>query len=451
MAPDPAQLGAVQLRDLIASGAISAEAATAACLRRIAETEPQLKAWAYVDGEHALAQARALDARRKSGAQIGALHGVPVGIKDVIDTAGMPTEYGSPLGKGRVPREDAHLVARLRAAGAVIIGKTVTTEMAFLQPSESRNPHDVSRSPGGSSSGSAVAVAAGQVPLAVGTQTGGSVIRPASYCGIIGFKPSFGLIGRSGVLTQSPFLDTVGGFARSLEDAALLVEAMAGHDPQDTASLPIPVPRLLGAAGDAPPLAPLLAVMTLPGATPVMEDALAELTDELGDRAARVDPPPGLAEADQIRRRINLAEMAKCYYPFERKGRDKLSDHLRTALDEGKDILARDYLSALDWRQVLNAGLEELLTRCDAILCPAATGPAPPLSEATTGSAAMNGPWTLCGVPALSLPLLHDENGLPMGVQLIGRRGEDARLMRVANWLSNRLMPDAAQEEEQAT
>ena len=229
MAPDPASLGAVQLRDRIASGALSAEAATAACLRRIPETEPRLKAWAYVDGEHAMAQARALDAKRKSGAQIGALHGVPVGIKDVIDTAGMPTEYGSPLGQGRVPREDALLVAKLRAAGAVILGKTVTTELAFMQPSGSRNPHDPERTPGGSSSGSAVAVAAGQVPLAVGTQTGGSVIRPASYCGVVGFKPSYGLIGRSGVLTQSPFLDTIGGFARSLEDVALLVEAMAGR------------------------------------------------------------------------------------------------------------------------------------------------------------------------------------------------------------------------------
>lgn len=438
MALDPASLGAVALRDLITSGALSAEAATAACLKRIAETEPTLQAWAYVDGNHAMAQAKALDARRKAGGAVGMLHGVPVGIKDVIDTARMPTEYGCPITRGRVPSKDAHLVSRLRAEGAVIIGKTVTTELAFLEPSRSRNPHDPTRSPGGSSSGSAVAVASGQVPLAVGTQTGGSVIRPASYCGVVGFKPSYGLIGRSGILPQSPFLDTVGAFARSVEDAALLAEAMAGHDPHDTATDIAPRPRLSDAAVQPPPLPPLLAVLTLPGVERVMEEALAEVMAELGDRAHRVDVLPGLAEADAIRRRINLAEMSKCYYALERQGRDQLSQQLRDALDEGKSVLARDYLSALDWRQVLNAGIDELLTRCDAILCPAATGPAPELSEGSTGSPAMNGPWTLCGVPAITLPLLADDGGRPMGVQLIGRRGEDARLIRTAAWLMRR-------------
>lgn len=450
MAPDPTSLGAVQLRDRMASGALSAEAVTAACLRRIADTDTELRAWAHVDGDHAMAQARALDQRRKSGAAIGALHGLPVGIKDVIDTARMPTEYGSPLGRGRVPGQDAHLVARLRAAGAVIIGKTVTTELAFMQPSATRNPHDVTRSPGGSSSGSAAAVASGQVPLAVGTQTAGSVIRPASYCGVVGFKPSFGLIGRTGVLTQSPFLDTVGGFARSIRDAALLVEAMAGHDPRDSATEPAPVPRLTEAAEQMPPLTPLLAVTQLPGADPLMAEALAELTAELGAQAHRVDLPPGFAEADAIRRRINLAELAKCYFPLERRGRDQMSRQLREALDEGKTITARDYIAALDWRPVLNAAIDELLTRCDAILCPAAPGPAPALSEDSTGSPAMNGPWTLCGVPAITLPLLADEAGLPMGVQLIGRRGEDARLLRVAAWLNDRLGAAAGQPVEGA-
>lgn len=439
MAGDPATLGAVALRDLIASGAISAEDATAACLNRIARTEPDLHAWAYVDGQNALAQARALDQRRKSGAAIGVLHGVPVGIKDVIDTAGMPTEYGSPIAKGRVPQQDAHIVARLRAAGAVILGKTVTTECAFMHPSDSRNPHDPTRSPGGSSSGSAVAVASGQVPLAVGTQTGGSVIRPASYCGIVGFKPSYGLIGRTGVLPQSPFLDTIGAFGRSLEDAALLAEAMAGHDPQDSAAAMHPVPRLTQAATEAPPLTPLLSVVALPGAQQVMLDALAELTQALNGRAHHVDLPPIFDDADQIRRRINLAEMAKCYYAMENQGRDRMSQTLREGMDEGKQIPARDYLAALDWRQVLNAGLDELLTRCDAILCPASPGAAPELSENSTGSPAMNGPWTLCGVPAITLPLLTDENGLPMGAQLIGRRGEDARLLRVAHWLMEQM------------
>ncbi|WP_410217077.1 amidase [Paracoccus sp. (in: a-proteobacteria)] len=444
MASDPASLGAAALRQLIVSGAMSAEAATAACLKRIAVTEPELRAWAYVDGDYAMAQARALDVQRKSGRAVGTLHGVPIGIKDVIDTARMPTEYGTPIARGRVPSHDAHLVARLRAEGAVIIGKTVTTELAFLEPSRSRNPHDLTRSPGGSSSGSAVAVAAGQVPLAVGTQTGGSVIRPASYCGVVGFKPSHGLIGRTGVLMQSPFLDTIGGFARSVEDAALLIQAMAGHDPQDSATVMAPVPRLADASMQDPPLPPLLAVFSLPGADAVMDHALAELTQELGEHAHRVDILPGLAEADVIRRRINLAELSKCYYALERQGRDQMSPRMREALDEGKAIPARDYLAALDWRQILNAGIDELLTRCDAILCPAATGPAPELADNSTGSPVVNGPWTLCGVPAITLPLLKDGAGLPLGVQLIGRRGEDARLLRTASWLMRHMGPHLA-------
>ncbi|MFD1881226.1 amidase [Paracoccus pacificus] len=439
MALDPLTLGAVQLRDLLASGALSAEAVTAACLKRIAQTEPQLHAWAYLDPEYALAQARALDAWRKKGASIGPLHGVPVGIKDIIDTARMPTEYGSPITKGRVPDKDAQLVARLRAAGAVIIGKTVTTEFAFMQPSASRNPHDPGHSPGGSSSGSAVAVASGQVPLAVGTQTGGSVIRPASYCGTVGFKPTYGLIGRTGVLAQSPFLDTVGVFARSVEDAALLAEVLAGHDPQDAASAPGPVPRLSKAAAEAPPLPPLLAVLRLPGAEPVMTAALDELAAALGDSAHPVDLPPGFAGAAAIRMQINQAEMAKCLFPYERRGRAFLSDEIREAIDAGNQIRARDYIAALDWRPVLNAAVDELLSRCDAILCAAAPGPAPPISENHTGSSAMNGIWTLCGTPAITLPLMADETGLPLGVQLVGRRGEDARLLRVAHWLSNHM------------
>ncbi|WBU61668.1 amidase [Paracoccus albus] len=451
MAIDPASLGAIQLRDRIASGALTAEAATAACLKRIAETEPQLNAWAYVDGEYAMTQARALDARRRSGAATGALHGVPVGIKDVIDTEGMPTEYGTPIAKGRVPDKDAHVVARLRAAGAVIIGKTVTTELAYMHPSKSRNPHDVNRTPGGSSSGSAVAVAAGQVPLAVGTQTGGSVIRPASFCGVVGFKPGYGVVGRTGALIQSPFLDTIGGFARSVQDVALLVGAMAGHDPDDTASLLAPAPRLCEASQQEPPLPPLIAVMTLPGAGNDMQQAIAELAATLGDRAVDVPAPPGFDKADEMRRLINLAELAKCYYPLERRGREQMSPELCEALDEGKQTLARDYLAALDWRQVLNAGLEKMFTRCDAILCPAATGPAPLLSDNTTGSPAMNGPWTLCGVPAITLPLMQDQNGLPMGVQLVGRRGADARLMRVANWLMQRFETMTDQSEGKTT
>jgi Asp-tRNA(Asn)/Glu-tRNA(Gln) amidotransferase A subunit family amidase len=439
MAADPglAALGALDLRDRIASGAVKAVEAVEACLGRIEAAEPEVEAWVWLDGAHALDQARALDARRISGRPVGPLHGVPVGIKDIIDTARIPTANGTPIDAGRVPTRDAALVSRLRAAGAVIMGKTVTTEVAFLHPGKTRNPHDPARTPGGSSSGSAAAVAAGMVPLAVGTQTGGSVIRPAAFCGTVGFKPSFGAIGRTGVLPQSPSLDTVGVFARSVEDAALISDALFGHDPDDAASAPMPAARLLQTASDRPPVTPTLAFVRPPGWDDAEEEtraAFGELSGMLGESCFEIGLPSAFDEAAEIRRRINVAEMAKCYYAHERRGRDAMSDVLRAAMDEGKAVLARDYLAALDWKAVFNAGLEPIFERCDAILCPAAPGPAPTGLE-STGDAIFNGLWTLCGTPAVTLPLLESSGGMPMGVQLVGRRGDDARLLRTARWL----------------
>ena len=432
-------LSAVALRDRLATGAVSAEAVTLACLSRIAEAEPQVQAWAWLDGDAALDQARALDRLRQSGRAIGPLHGLPVGLKDIIDTRGIPTACGIASEAGRVPSEDAWIVARLKAAGAVILGKTVTTEGAFMQPSKTRNPHAPDHTPGGSSAGSAAAVAAGMVPLAVGTQTGGSVIRPASFCGVVGLKPSFGLIPRTGILTQSPFLDTVGVFARSVEDAALLAGVLAGHDPADPATEPRPDPRLLDIAQSKVPVTPMFALVRPPGwddAHPDMRAALEELAEVLGDQCFEA-PLIGLDEVASIRQRINFAEMAKCYYALERRGRDTLSEVLKAAIDEGKAVLARDYLAALDWRALMTAALDPIFERCDAIICPAAPGPAPGME--TTGSAIFNGLWTLAGTPAVTIPAFSAANGLPMGLQLVGRRGEDARLLRTARWLAAHL------------
>lgn len=432
-------LSAVALRDRLAAGAISAETLVAACLDRIAEAEPQVQAWAWLDGAAALEQARALDRARVAGRTIGPLHGLPVGLKDIIDTRGIPTECGLASEARRVPTDDAWIVARLKGAGAVIMGKTVTTEGAYLAPPKTRNPHNPAHTPGGSSSGSAAAVAAGMVPLAVGTQTGGSVIRPAAYCGVVGLKPSFGLIPRTGILTQSPFLDTVGVFARTVEDAALLAGVLAGHDPADTATEPRADPRLLDIAAAKAPVPPIFAVVRLPGydsADADMRAAMEELAEVLGEQCFDA-PFPGFDEVAAIRARINFAEMAKCYYPLERRGRDTMSDHLRGAIDEGKAVLARDYLAALDWRTVINAALDPIFNRCDAILCPAAPGAAP--GAETTGSAIFNGIWTLAGVPTVTLPVFSADNGLPMGLQLVGRRGDDARLLRTARWLAAHL------------
>src|SRR5438876_12255220 len=231
-------LTATEAAAAVARGAISSEEYSRACLDRIEATDGDIKAFAHLDRDHVLAQARALDERRAERRSTGPLHGIPVAIKDIVDTADYPTEFGSPIGAGRRPWRDATVVARLRAAGAVIIGKTVTTEFAYYHPGPTRNPHDHTRTPGGSSSGSAAAVAAHMVPLALGSQTNGSVIRPAAFCGVFAIKPSFGLVSRGGVLPLSRHLDHLGAFARSLPDLALILEVIAGHDPADADTQP---------------------------------------------------------------------------------------------------------------------------------------------------------------------------------------------------------------------
>jgi len=328
-------------------------------------------------------------------------------------------------------------VSRLRAAGAVILGKTVTTELAYLAPSKTRNPLALDRTPGGSSSGSAAAVAAGMVPLALGTQTGGSVIRPASFCGIVGFKPSFGLLPRSGVLRTSRRLDTVGTFGRSLEDAALLADVLAGHDPADPDTRPTAPPQLLATALSEPPVRPLLAYVKTPAWSDIEPDCAAgftELAAALGERCDEVELPGLFAEGASAHRRIMLAEIAHNLRHYYDRGANRLTEQTRAAVEEGRQIAAAEYLASLDWRETLYAGLEEVFDRYDAILTPAAPGQAPQGLQ-STGSAAFNVLWSLTGVPAIALPLLNGADGLPVGVQLIGPRGDDGRLLRSARWL----------------
>ena len=432
-------LPAATLRDRLASGAVRAVEVARAVALRTAEREPRIHGWAHFDADFLLAQATALDRYRGTGRALGPLHGLSVAIKDVIDTAEMPTSNGTALDGGRRPERDAALVSALKGAGAIVAGKSHTAEMAFLHPGPTRNPHDPTRTPGGSSSGSAALVAAGVVPLAVGTQTGGSVLRPASFCGVVGFKPTHGAIPTRGVLAQSPTLDTVGAFARDVEGAAMLAEALFGHDPDGNAS-PTPHPRLGDAARSEPPVPPVFALVRTPWwdrASADMRDGLNELAEALGDRCFAADLPAPFASATEVRETINYAEMAKCYAPYAARDEASLSDELRGAMERGRAILAHDYLAALDWRAVYRAGLAALFRRCDAIMMPAAPGVAPE-GLASTGDSVFNALATLVGAPAISLPLLEADgpNGpLPMGVQLMGPPGDDARLVRTARWL----------------
>jgi Asp-tRNA(Asn)/Glu-tRNA(Gln) amidotransferase A subunit family amidase len=362
---------------------------------------------------------------------------VPVGVKDIIDVRGMPTENGTVLDAGRRPRQDAALVSLLRQSGAIVLGKTVTTELAYYAPAKTRNPHHEEHTPGGSSSGSAAAVAAGMAPLAVGTQTNGSVIRPASFCGVVGYKPTRGLIPRSGALAQSFDLDTPGVFGRSVLDAAMLAEAVIGYDPADPATAPIAALRLPEAAKAEPPLPPNLAFVRSPVWDRAEEDTrqgFAELAEALGERCDPVDLPEPFAHGHEIHRVLMHAGFARNLGRYYERGKDQLSGHMQAAIEDGRTILAYDYLAAVDWIEVLNAGLEAIFERYDAILTPAAAGEAPHGLD-STGSPAFCTLWTLCGTPAISLPLLQGSHGLPVGVQLVGRRGDDARLIRTASWL----------------
>ncbi|QIR85217.1 amidase [Paracoccus sp. AK26] len=433
-------LPVVTLRDWLASGALRATELADALIARIAEVEPHVGAFAWFDPGFLRAQAEQADRHRQSGRPIGPLHGLPIGLKDVIDTKGIPTENGTVLAGGRMPAADATVVARLRAAGGLVLGKTTTTELQFLHPSATRNPANPEHTPGGSSAGSAAAVAAGMAPLAVGTQTGGSVIRPASFCGCVGFKPSFGAIPRRGILTQSPSLDTVGVFARDVEAAALLAEVLMGTDPADPQAQPMPPPALLATTMADVPVVPTFAFVDLPGfsdAHPDLRNAMADLVERLGEQAWSTPLPRLFNDAAATRGRINDVEMAHHYRGYASRGWDRLSPQTRDAIERGRTVSAPDYLASLETRGVLAAGLDEILTRCDAILVPAAPGPAPQGLH-STGDSIFNGLFTFTGHPAVTLPLFTDTAGMPMGLQLVGRRGEDGRLLRTARWLHHR-------------
>ncbi len=433
----PEELGALEAQALMREGLLSSEELVSACLDRIAQTDGAIRAWAHLDPEAALAQAREADAIRRSGRPTGALHGIPVGLKDIIDTRDMPTECGTAIFAGRRPPADAAVVDRLREAGAVIMGKTVTTELAFMAPAATRNPHDPARTPGGSSSGSAAAVAACHVPLAVGTQTNGSVIRPAAFCGTFGFKPTRGVIPRRGVWEMSASLDQIGVFARSLEDAAALADALAFYDPADPASYPRPRPEMLAGARSEAPVEPAFAFLEMPWHARLEEDARAgieEVVEALGDQVDRLPPHEKLTALVGVHRTIQDYEILHRHEAFLAENRDRLSPQLREALERARKIPADAYEEALQVKASAEAFFGGFFKDYDAIIAPAATGEAPPFEDGT-GDPVFCTLWSLCGLPAVNLPLLVGENDLPVGVQLIGGAEEDDRLMRTANWL----------------
>jgi Asp-tRNA(Asn)/Glu-tRNA(Gln) amidotransferase A subunit family amidase len=438
----PAALTASEAARRIREGLLTSEELVQSCLEQIRAFEPKIQAWQFLDEEHALAQARALDERKRNGEPLGPLHGVPVGVKDIIDTADMPTENGTVLHKGRTPRDDAGVVTQLRAAGAVILGKTVTTECAYFNPGKTRNPHNPEHTPGGSSSGSAAAVASSMVPLALGSQTAGSVIRPAAFCGVYGFKPTHGLIPRHGILQLSRTLDHVGVFARSVDDVALLLEQLQGYDERDPDTRPrarIPFGEV---SREEPPLQPMFAFIKTPHwerADADMKEAYAELQEALGAQIEEVELFPSASEGWDWQRTIMEAEMSSNLEALWIAGKDKLSERLRSLMERGRETRVIDYQRTLRRIAPTIESFDELFReRYDAILTPPALGTAP-RGLGATGDPAFCVLWTLLGMPAITLPLMQGANGLPLGIQLVGRRNYDARLLRTARWLEKKV------------
>jgi Asp-tRNA(Asn)/Glu-tRNA(Gln) amidotransferase A subunit family amidase len=440
MKGDLHKLTAIEAAEAIRAGRLSSEALVKACLGQIGDDD--IRAWAYLDGDLALVQAREMDRIRKSGRAIGALHGVPVGLKDIIDTKFMPTERGSAIFAGRKPAQDAMIVNRLREAGAVIMGKTKTTELAFAHPTDTTNPNDVRRSPGGSSSGSAAVVAAYHVPMAIGSQTGGSVIRPASYCGVYGFKPSRGMISRTGVLETSTTLDHLGTFARTLDDVALLADVISNYDPADSASFARPRPNLLAGAQADAPVEPDIAYFDFPFHELLDSDAregLNAVIEMLGPRVTRLPVANSLSGLIDVHVTIHEYEFCQHLAQVIDANWDGLSDTLKPIIRRGQTITKDQYEDAQTVRESAQAFCEKHFNDFDAILAPSASGQAPLMSRGGTGDPVFCRIWSLLGLPALTLPLLVGENDLPIGVQLIGGFEEDDRLLRTASWVQTAL------------
>jgi Asp-tRNA(Asn)/Glu-tRNA(Gln) amidotransferase A subunit family amidase len=446
MIRDSYKLTATDALAAIASGRLSSVELVKSCLAQIEATDSTIKAWAFFDADMALAQAAECDRIRKAGLPTGPLHGIPVGLKDIIDTAEMPTQRGTPIFANRQTDRSARLVERLRDAGAVIMGKTVTTELAFVHANETRNPHAADRSPGGSSSGSAAAVAACHVPLAIGTQTNGSVIRPASFCGTFGFKPTRGVISRAGVLQTSVSLDQVGCFGRSLDDVALLTDALGGYDETDPVSYARPRPAMLAGARADVPVEPEFAWFDLPFNNRLSGDAregLEAVLEILGPKATRMEPADTLSNLVAVQARIHEYEIAKHQAEVFDAHWDQISPTLQPIITRARQISRDEYEDALAVKASAEAFFANFFLDYDAIIAPSAAGEAPMFGDGT-GDPIFCTLWTLAGLPCVSLPLLVGENGLPIGVQLIGPAEKDDRLLRTARWLQTYLS-DAAE------
>lgn len=447
----PHSLSVTQAQAQIAAGNLSVNTLLEACLAQITQQEPHIQAWSHLAIASARQQASLSNLHSDSQAQVLPLQGIPIAVKDIFATPDMPTSWGSPMYRGRILDHEATVVTRLKAAGAIIVGKTITTEFATAAPGPTRNPHHLDHTPGGSSSGSAAAVAAQMVPLAIGSQTLGSVLRPAAYCGIFGFKPSFGLISRYGMLSVCRDLDQVGFFARSLTDLPGLLAVLAGPDPLDPDCIHslsmdsrfnrFAPPRLAPPRLAPPRLAPprLAYVLTADAdqLEPVARDRLdrvATILIQAGATIDRVTLPPMFDPAWEIAQTLCAVSLATNHGDVISTHADHCSEGLKAWVNRGHSTAPLRYTQAHQQKTAYLPWLQTLFSQYDAILAPVTTGAAPRGLD-NTGSPIFCSLWTLCGLPALNLPVGTNDVGLPLGCQLIGPPQQDHHLLQIAQWI----------------
>ncbi len=432
-------LSAYELSLKLKSGEISSVDLCKAYIKRIKNFEKDIQAWQFFDEKMLLEKAEEADDYRKSGKPLGPLHGMPIAIKDIIGTYDMPTECGTVFRKKQSSSQDSEIVNLLKNAGAIVMGKTVTCELAYIHPSKTKNPHDYTRTPGGSSSGSAAVVASYMAHLSIGSQTGGSVIRPASYCGIVGYKPSYGLISRNGVLKVSDKLDTMGVFGRSVKDVALLAKALIRKDLHDQSTIYFSSDKIIEVCDEKLEFEPKFIFYKTKNWNNInkkSQEAFEFLIKSFKKNIEVFDEPSYFKDIPKFHQIIHEVDMANNFQVYYKKDKTKLSKEINEAISRGLKYTAKEYSDAIDFMKQSYESYKEVFDDYYGILTPSTSGVADKGFK-STGSADFQKNWTYLGLPTISLPLLTGENDLPLGLQLVGNKFDDLRFLGTAKWLED--------------
>ena len=406
-------------------------------IERINKFEKDVKAWTHFDKKVLLEKATEADDHRRSGKPVGPLHGVPIAVKDIIGTVDMPTECGTVIRKGKSYSQNAEIIDLLHASGAIVMGKTATSELAYLGPPATTNPHDKNRTPGGSSSGSAASVASFMAPASIGSQTGGSIIRPASYCGVVGYKPSYGLISRNGVLRTSYSLDQIGMFGRKVEDVAMLAKVLIKKDKYDPATIHYSTENILAETKKGPIFEPKFIFYKTDHWKIIdkkSRESFEYFIKSFKKNIEIFDTPSYFKDIHKYHQIIHETDLANNFSVYFKKFKNKLSKYMQNAISNGNKYTAKEYAEAIDFMKRSYESYEEVFEDYHGVLSPSSPGVAPKGLK-STGTAEFNKVWSYLGTPCISLPLLEGENNLPLGVQLIGNKYDDHRFLGVANWL----------------